>query len=314
MGYLVASAPVAPADATSALQSFLITLGQTGGTGIIPPGIYLTTDELCFSLQSGIQSVQLLAYGAVIISPSLNTGAFKIQNVVSKNRLDEARKTVVRGLTIDHYQNPNPKWGIRIIGTPFVCFEDVSVLAGSDTPSLANVPDYEAIYIGPTDLANDDTGSFWCEMNRPIIRGGSCSLPFGIVLQGQQNDFRLIGGAISGVSKGVTFRPSGTGAIANSVHIDGTAFEGVDNVWWADQVTPGNNTFLYNFKMHDCRFETIRNFVFDYTVLPQAGFYPTWGPPVLGPNDLSVESWGKYWRTSSSTTMPIYVMDPGPPR
>ncbi len=205
-------------DDSTAFAKWITALEVAGGIGIIPPGTYLLATEQI--LQGASQPIEIIGFGAVIKT----SGA--IAGFTVKDKTSTTAPVVIRGLKIDHRNNSSATYGFNVEGGWNVRLIDCTVVADDVSAS------YAAFRLAMSDATDGGTGSFWSVIERPWVRkesgGDGTDIPIAILIEGNPNASRIIGGGLNNCTTAILIRDqsSGDGRIANGLVIDGVAIEG----------------------------------------------------------------------------------------
>lgn len=287
-----------------------ITAAQAAKTSFhFNPGkkYYVSGGDLTVAIPSGCLNFFIHGNGAQIRTNSAEARtALIIQHATAVTRVDQNRKVVVSGLTINHFDNANALYGINVIGSQHVAIRDCSFVGGSDTGVAMSV-NYASIRFGHSDATNPDTGSFWGRVQNCDWIAGSTRIPNGIHVQGGNNALLIENNSISLCTIGILMSNASSGlnadeaVIANGVRILSNDFEGC-NFGVYVQGTAGWSAIHGLIVAHN-RIESITTVFFNY-LLDTAPF----APPIIGPNYIDSASWPPKY-VSSANGLAVDVRD-----
>lgn len=274
-------------------QAFLTALCARGGMGVTKPGTsFISGNNLSFAQASGVQKVELCGYGTVITTdPLQNRIGLAIQNVAAVTRSDDSRNTLIAGLSFNQIEDVNAVGAISITQSPHVTLRDITIQAGGDT----NTPtSYYGIGFFQGDIADPNTGSFWCVIDGCNIHGGTHRMQFGIWVRGSAGNALVVTNTeLSLATYGIYITNSGGGVgtnaayVSNGVRITNNSFEGVDYGVYVDG-TLGTSRIV-GLEISYNRIESIAQAFYVNGLTAAGGTENDW-PTVLGPNYVSSES------------------------
>ena len=237
----------------------LTTAGK--GTLIIPPGAYmLATQWTSPYAQTG--NMRISAYGAEIFTTGAISGLY-INSGGSPHGL------TLDGLTVNARNNTTQMFGIDVKFSTNVVINDCCV-EGHNTRA-----GYAGLRIGPTDITNDSTNSYWTIVRGFRTRSRAGELPLmenAIMLYGAANSTVIRDCNFASVYNGVKMiSTGGTTTIANGVLIDGNAFEGT-----ATGIYIGAGSTVDGLRLTNNRGESISTGFLDLTNMNTAVNTPIW--------------------------------------
>lgn len=180
------------------------------------PYSYMFSSQVIATIPAASQ-LEIYGYGSEI----LTTGAISGLRIFSGN---SSGRAAFRGLRVNHRGNANATHGFDMMQSWHALLYDCFVEAHGVSAS------YAAFHIGNSDVADNDTGSFWTRLVNCGCRKRSSTdvgdITHGVLLEGSSNATNIINCDFSTVTTGVKIKAhSGQTYIANGVVIDGTAFE-----------------------------------------------------------------------------------------
>lgn len=274
-------------------QAFLNLLSARGGIGVTKPGTcFIQGNDLALGQASGVQKLELYAYGTTIITDPVQARiALTFTNTVSVTRADDGRQTVIAGLSVNQFEDVNALGGILVVGSPHVTLRDVTVIGGGDvnTPQV----NYYGIKYSQRDIADPNTGSFWGVIEACNLHGGIHRMPNGILSLGASNALIVSNSELSLITNAIRIFITGGGVganaayIANGVRVVGNAIEGVDFGVLVDGVA-GTSRIL-GLEIAYNRIETVAQAFYTNLLTASGGTENEW-PTVLGPNYVTADS------------------------
>ncbi|MGQ2186076.1 hypothetical protein ACT4MK_22365 [Bradyrhizobium barranii] len=214
-------------------------------------------------------------------------------------RAEEARITLIEGLSFNAFQDANAQWGIDATGVTNVVLRNLSFTSGADGGTSPYV-NYSAIRLRQTDPTDGDTGCFWIEIENCRFKGGATGMPNAIRMDGAinavsitKNNFANVDTPIRFVGADTTVDTVAGATVGNSIKILDNSFEGIiEGIKFNGRTTGTNRTRIVGLQIQNNRIESVNALgaFFQYSGLN----LDSEAPPILGPNYLSSGDWGRY--------------------
>ncbi|APG12210.1 hypothetical protein M2175_005338 [Bradyrhizobium elkanii] len=241
-------------DYTS-LQAFLNAVASSGKEGRFDSGkrYFVSGNDLTFTGGAGHNGRALFGYGAQLRTDPSQFG--RVGLVITRPnftfaRPEEARITLIEGLSFNAYQNGNGAFGIQGTGISNLVLRNLSFASGADGGTPPNV-NYAAINLKQTSNVDPDTGCFWIEIEHCRFRGGATGMPNALWLEGAinavsitQNNFANVDTAIRLLAADRTGTDTANAAtIPNGVKMIDNSFEGIlDGIKFNGNTTTTNKS------------------------------------------------------------------------
>ncbi|MET3968722.1 hypothetical protein [Bradyrhizobium sp. S3.9.1] len=304
-------------DATNdytALQAFINAIASSGKEGRFDPGkkYYVSGSDLTITNGGGNNGFTLIGYGAQLrTNPAQARTALRITRpTYVGTRSEEARVTLIEGLSFNAFQDANAQWGIDVTGAINVVFRNLTFTSGADGGTAPNV-NYAAIRMRQTDTTDGDTGCFWIEIENCRFKGGATGMPNAIRMEGAvnavsitKNNFANVDTPIRFVGADTTVDTAAGATVGNGIKILDNSFEGIiEGIKFNGRTTGTNKTRIVGLQIQNNRIESVNALgaFFQYSGLN----LDSEAPPILGPNYLSSGDWGRYILNTNALTIDV---------
>ncbi|UQD95807.1 hypothetical protein [Bradyrhizobium japonicum] len=299
----------------TALQAFLNAVASSGKEGRFDSGsrYFVSGNDLTFTGGAGHNGWALFGYGAQLRTDPSQFGRVGLK-ITRPNftfvRPEEARITLVEGLSFNAYQDGNGTYGIQGTGINNLVLRNLSFASGADGGTSPNV-NYAAIRLLQTDITDPNTGCFWVEVENCRFKGGATGMPNALWLEGAINGVSITNNNFANVDTGVRLLAAdrtGTdtanaATIPNGVKILDNSFEGIlDGIKFNGLTATTNKSRSVGLEVQNNRVEAISvsgTAFFNYNGLN----LDSEAPPIVGPNYVSSGDTAKYYSNSNNLTL-----------
>lgn len=304
-------------DATNdytALQAFINAVASSGKEGRFDPGkkYYVSEADLTITNGGGNNGFTLIGYGAQLrTNPAQFRTALRITRpTYVGTRSEEARITLIEGLSFNAFQDANAQWGFDVTGVINLIIRNCTFTSGADGGTAPNV-NYAAIRMRQTNTTDGDTGCFWIEIENCRFKGGGTGMPNALRLEGAinavsitKNNFANVDTPIRFVGADTTVDTIAGATVGNGIKIIDNSFEGIiEGIKFNGRTTGTNRTRIVGLQIQNNRIESVNALgaFFQYSGLN----LDSEAPPILGPNYLSSGEWGRYILNTNALTIDV---------
>lgn len=279
-------------DDSAAFNDCFDSIGDEGGTVIIPAGQYMFESQVTIDWTDKLGNLVVLGYGAELFTD----GGISALQIVGHST---PHGVTLMGLKVNHRGNGEATAGFELVSTDHCVLRDCTVEVHGTQAG------YAAYWLRNGTASDPDTGCFWSLLDNCKVRkrsgGDSGTADRGILLEGAANATTIRGGSLSTVDTGIEIKPHTSQAyIANGVLIDGVAFETITT---AVHVNAASSAAISGLRIVNSRLEALTTFLSltGSTVAPAVATFlaGNFGTPDIvtycnNPQSLFVESYDRW--------------------
>ncbi|MDI3560238.1 hypothetical protein [Bradyrhizobium sp. Arg816] len=298
----------------AALQAFINAVASSGKEGRFDSGkkYFVSGADLTITNGAGNNGFTLIGYGAQLRTDptQFRVGLRITRPTYFGFRVEEARITLIEGLSFNAFQDANAQWGIDATGVINLVLRNLTFTSGADGGTAPNV-NYAAIRLQQTNTTDGDTGCFWIEVENCRFKGGGTGMPNAIRMEGAinavsitKNNFANVDTPIRFVGADTSVDTAAGATVGNGIKILDNSFEGIiEGIKFNGRTTGTNKTRIVGLIIQNNRIESVNALgaFFQYSGLN----LDSETPPILGPNYLSSGDWGRYILNTNALTIDV---------